>query len=62
MAAGKMAWLIKLIASIVVIISGIFTIAVSESKETTYDEWLATLIIFLFGSFLLVSIVTSITG
>lgn len=57
-----MAWLIKLVAAIVVIIGGIITIVVSESEKTTYDEWLATLIIFLFGSFLLVSIVTSIVG
>lgn len=57
-----MAWMIKLVASIVVIIGGIFTIVASESEKTTYEEWLATLIIFLFGSFLLVSIVTSIVG
>lgn len=57
-----MAWLIKLVASIVVIIGGFFTIVASESEKTTYEEWLATLIIFLFGSFLLVSIVTSIVG
>lgn len=57
-----MAWLIKLVAAIVVIIGGIITIVVSELEKTTYDEWLATLIVFLFGSFLLVSIVTSIVG
>lgn len=57
-----MAWLIKLVAAIVVIIGGIITIVVSESEKTTYDEQLATWIIFLFGSFLLVSIVTSIVG
>ena len=57
-----MAWLIKLVASIVVIIGGIFTIVVSESEKTTYDEQIASWYIFLLGSFMLVSIVTSITG
>lgn len=57
-----MAWLIKLVASIVVIIGGIFTMAVLTSEKTTYDEQLAVWSIFLFGSFVLVSIVTSIAG
>lgn len=57
-----MAWLIKLVASIVVIIGGIFTMAVLGSEKTTYDEQLATWIVFLFGSFMLVSIVTSVWG
>ena len=57
-----MAWMIKLVASIVVIISGIITMMVLGAKEATYDEQLDVLILFVFGSFVLVSIVTSITG
>lgn len=57
-----MAWLIKLVASIFVMIGGIFTGKVLSSEKTTYEEQLATWIIFLFGSFMLVSIVKSVWG
>lgn len=52
-----MAWTIKSVVKIVVVIAGFIMMAVLTDKEATYDGQLAACLIFSFWSFMLVSIV-----